>query len=48
MDGSAADVSMSYTWQGQAYDIDLNRQHAQEFADAIAPYLTVSRRSGRG
>ena len=47
LDGSAADETISFAWRGQAYDIDLNRQHAQEFADALAPYLTAARTSGR-
>ena len=48
LDGSRADATVSFVWQGQAYDIDLSQQHAQEFADAIAPYLAVARTSGRG
>ena len=47
LDGSAADETVSFTWRGQAYDIDLSHAHAQEFADALAPYLAAARTSGR-
>jgi hypothetical protein len=48
LDGSDADSTVSYTWQGQAYEIDLNDKNAEEFADALAPYLAASRKVGRG
>lgn len=47
LDGSEAEVTLSYTWQGQAYEIDLNHANAQMFVDALAPYLAVSRKAGR-
>lgn len=47
LDGSAADVTIAYTWSGQAYEIDLSDTKAREFQDAVAPYLVVSRTVGR-
>lgn len=47
LDGSEAQVTLSYTWQGQPYEIDLNDANAQTFADALAPYLAASRKVGR-
>lgn len=44
IDGSPADVTVSYSWQGQAYEIDLNDKNVEEFADALAPYLAASRK----
>lgn len=48
LDGSDAETTVSYTWQGQAYEIDLNRKNAEEFHEALAPYLSASRKAGRG
>lgn len=48
LDGSDADSTVHYTWQGQAYEIDLNDKNAEEFAGALAPYLAASRKVGRG
>lgn len=47
LDGSPAEVTVSYTWQGQAYEIDLSDNNAEAFAEALAPYLAASRRTGR-
>lgn len=47
IDGSAADVTVAYSWAGQAYEIDLSERNAEEFHEAIAPYLTASRPAGR-
>jgi hypothetical protein len=48
IDGSDADTTVTYTWQGQAYEIDLSTKNAEEFAEAMAPYLSASRKAGRG
>lgn len=47
LDGSDADTTVTYTWQGQAYEIDLNDKNVEEFQEAIAPYLSASRKVGR-
>lgn len=46
IDGSDADVTITYTWDGQPYEIDLNEKNAEEFGEAIAPYVAASRRAG--
>lgn len=48
LDGSDADTTVTYTWQGQSYEIDLNDKNVEEFQEAIAPYLSASRKVGRG
>ncbi len=47
IDGSAADTTVEYEWQGQRYAIDLSEKNADEFADAIAPYVSASRKVGK-
>lgn len=44
---SEADTTVVYEWQGQRYEIDLTQQNADEFRDALAPYLSASRKVGR-
>lgn len=44
---SEADTTVAFEWQGQRYEIDLTQQNADEFSEAIAPYLSASRRIGR-
>lgn len=46
LDGSPADKTVSYSWDGQAYEIDLSSHNAEEFSDAVAPYLAASRKAG--
>lgn len=48
IDGGDADTTVAYTWQGQSYEIDLSTKNADEFAEAMAPYLSASRKAGRG
>jgi hypothetical protein len=47
LDGSDADTTVAYTWQGQSYEIDLNHKNVEEFQEALAPYLSASRKAGR-
>lgn len=42
-DGSDADRTISYAFDGNAYEIDLNKKHAKEFAKTIQPYIDKSR-----
>jgi Lsr2 len=46
LDGSEADGTVRFGLDGTDYDIDLNTKHAQELRDALARYLSVSRRVG--
>jgi len=53
IDGTEAEGTLRFGYSGVEYEIDLNRQHADEFANAIAPYLeagrkVAARRAGRG
>jgi hypothetical protein len=48
IDGGDADATVAYAWQGQNYEIDLSAQNADKFAEAMAPYLSASRKTGRG
>jgi Lsr2 len=53
LDGSAADGTVLFGFDGDSYEIELSRSNAAAFADAIAPYLAHARkvtpggRSGR-
>ena len=46
LDGSEAVLTLSYSFDGQAYEIDLNEKNAEEFREAVAPYLSASRKAG--
>jgi hypothetical protein len=53
IDGSEAEGTLRFGYSGVDYEIDLNQRHADEFANAIAPYIEAARkvsarRSGRG
>src|SRR3954452_9307335 len=47
LDGSEAAETMSYSWDGNNYVIDLNEAHAAEFRSAVEPFLKASRKAGR-
>ncbi len=47
LDGGDADLKLSYTFGGQAYEIDLNEKNAEEFREAVAPYIAASRTAGQ-
>ncbi len=44
IDGSEAEGTLRFGYSGAEYEIDLNRQHADEFANAIGPYLEAARK----
>ncbi|HEX2807904.1 MAG TPA: Lsr2 family protein [Kineosporiaceae bacterium] len=46
IDGSEADQSIEFTWEGHEYRIDLNEKNADKFRKAIAPYLGSAQRVG--
>jgi Lsr2 len=55
LDGSEATQTISYTIDGQEYEIDLSDENAQRFHQALEPYVSNSRQvqrqnlaSGRG
>jgi Lsr2 len=47
VDGSEASESLSFTWEGHEYRIDLNEKNADKFRKAMAPYLASAQRVGR-
>jgi hypothetical protein len=46
LDGSEADGTVRFALDGTDYEIDLNTKNAQELRDALAPFLSASRRVG--
>jgi hypothetical protein len=44
IDGTEAEGTLRFGYSGVEYEIDLNRQHADEFANAIGPYLEAARK----
>ena len=46
LDGTEADGTVRFGLDGTDYEIDLSTKHAQEFRDALARYLSASRRVG--
>lgn len=49
IDGSKADTTVRFSWQGGAYEIDLSKKNAKAFEAAVEPYLAKATRvtSGR-
>jgi hypothetical protein len=48
LDGTEADQSISFAFEGVNYSIDLSDKNADKFRSAIKPYLDSATRSGRG
>ena len=46
LDGSPADQTVRFAFNGASYEIDLNRAHFEEFAEAIQPYIKAGRKVG--
>ena len=44
IDGGEAVRTIQFSWQGAAFEIDLNAKNAKAFEAAIAPYLASARR----
>ena len=42
-DGTPADQTVRFAFNGASYEIDLNRAHFEEFAEAIQPYAAAMR-----
>ena len=45
-DGSPADQTVRFAFNGASYEIDLSREHFEEFAEAIQPYIKAGRKTG--
>ena len=46
LDGGAADQTVTFSFAGVSYEIDLSQRNADKFADVLAPYLGHARRTG--
>lgn len=44
LDGTDASVTVRFSWDGVAYEIDLSKKNAAAFTEAVAPYTTSARR----
>lgn len=44
LDGSKADQTVSFTWDGTSYEIDLSKKNATALTKAIQPYLDAARK----
>jgi hypothetical protein len=48
LDGGPADTTVSFAFEGTAYEIDLNSDNAAKMRDVFAPYTASARKAGRG
>jgi hypothetical protein len=46
LDGSEADETLGFVWEGIEYRIDLSEKNADKFRKLMAPYLTSAQRIG--
>lgn len=44
-DGGPADETVTFSYGGIAYEIDLSAKNAQKFADLLAPYIGHARKT---
>ncbi|MDR1852251.1 MAG: Lsr2 family protein [Propionibacteriaceae bacterium] len=47
LDGSAADTTITFGYEGKNYEIDLTAAHAAELASVLEPYIKVGRKVGQ-
>jgi hypothetical protein len=45
IDGSAAEGTVKFKFDGTDYEIDLNKAHADQFAEAISPFVAAARKT---
>ena len=48
LDGGAAEETLSFSVDGQSYEIDLNSNNAEALRDALARYIGHARKIGGG
>ena len=48
LDGSQAEDTVRFGFDGTKYEIDLNAEHARALRDALARYVDAARRAGGG
>lgn len=44
LDGSPGERTVTFTWDGTAYEIELSRRNAQAFEKMMKPYVEAARR----
>jgi len=44
IDGSEAEGTVRFRFDGTDYEIDLNKEHTDQFAHAIGPFIAAARR----
>lgn len=44
IDGSPGERTVTFTWDGTAYEIELSRKNAQAFEKTMKPYVEAARR----
>jgi hypothetical protein len=44
IDGSDAEGTVRFGFDGTDYEIDLNKKHAEQLAEAIAPFIAAARK----
>ena len=44
IDGSGAEGTVRFGFGGTDYEIDLNKKHADQFAEAIGPFIAAARK----
>jgi hypothetical protein len=47
LDGSKADRTVSFSWGGTSYEIDLSKKNAAALEKSLAPYVGAARRAPR-
>jgi hypothetical protein len=47
LDGGEAETTVSFAFDGMAYDIDLSGENAAKFREVMGPYLAAGTRKGR-
>jgi hypothetical protein len=45
IDGSDAEGTVRFGFDGTDYEIDLNKEHADQFAEAIGPFVAAARKT---
>lgn len=48
LDGSPGDKTVSFSWDGTGYEIELSRKNYQAFEKAMRPYVKAARRTRGG
>jgi len=48
IDGTEGAETVTFSYKGTSYSIDLSDENAQKFEAAIEPYVSAARKTGRG